>query len=497
MLKLFKLLNLNIAKVETKGNTWLQFFTLFILTIFLITASQSGLAKYSADSWAYFELAKTIFSDNFYKFNTYRSYFSETQSAAFPFGYPIALAIVNKIFSFAPINAIYLNVTLSVASIILIIKICKNNGISKIATLSVVAAFSLNPAYMDEVFSGRAIPLALFIFLLASFILIGRYSSAFIIFSGILFGATALVRFDFLLIAFLLMNLFLFLEKKEAKSFLLANGGFVIGIFPWCIYSAYFFNKFWISDNSWVVLSAIPAFVLDFPAQVSSGLFTDPVSFLKKIGSNTIRLMSSLLTASSRQPLFLFSLALMLYVSRFAYPKFKQFTVITIATLFVSLLPYVLTGYFDSRYFLLFFLVSTFLLIACWSKLVNDQAVDNSNNHLYSASFLSTAAMLLLGMIFVGRVLYFSKENFVKFKINETIISSIDCSHKRQPNTTLIFTESAVFLAPMYGALTGNKAAFLPSNFDRMSDPEKSAYFSYMHPFKLITNAEVDLKCDN
>ena len=82
-------------------------------TVFTILAIIFGTSMFSPDSWSYYELSKTIFTNNFYEFNTYRSYFSDLKSAAFPFGYPIVLATINLI-SENPINAVFINILFTI-----------------------------------------------------------------------------------------------------------------------------------------------------------------------------------------------------------------------------------------------------------------------------------------------------------------------------------------------------------------------------------------------
>ncbi|MGF1643287.1 MAG: hypothetical protein ACFCUJ_06545, partial [Thiotrichales bacterium] len=66
---------------------------LTLLIALSVTGIKVGLTQYSPDSWSYYELSKTIFSGELYRFNTFRSYFSETYSAAFPLGYPVLIAL--------------------------------------------------------------------------------------------------------------------------------------------------------------------------------------------------------------------------------------------------------------------------------------------------------------------------------------------------------------------------------------------------------------------
>ena len=496
MLKIFNTLNLAISKAEMKGYIRPSFFIWLLSALFLLTATQVGLSRFSPDSWSYFELSKTIFSDEFYKFNTYRSYFSQTQSAAFPFGYPIALALTHEILGTSPINAVYLNFLLSIVSTIFIIKICKKYDISNFVTISIVATFALNPSYMDEIFSGRAMPLAILFVLLATYLIVACNSFVKFFIAGIIFGLAALVRFDFLVSAFVLLNLLLFFRDKKASYFLLVNGGFLIGILPWCIYSEIFFNKFWISDNSWVALSATPAYVLDYPAHAIATAFTDPLLFVKKVTWSLLRVLVYVIKDSLKQPLFLLSFVYVLYALRSTNAKIDKSLIIAATALLMSLFPYVLTGYVDARYFSLFFLIATFLLIKRWAMIINERKTDPANNHLLSVAFISTVSMLLFGAVFAIEVFVNNDADSLQNKKNEIAISRIHRCHKFQPNTTLIFMGASSSILPMYGAMTGNRTAFPPSNFDQMDDSEKRAYFSYLKPYHIINNAEEDFQCN-
>ena len=74
-----------------------------------------GVSQFSPDSWSYFELSKTVFSDRFYAFATYRSYVSDTYSASFPLGYPVTLAAAGAVFGSTPWLAVAVNLAASLA----------------------------------------------------------------------------------------------------------------------------------------------------------------------------------------------------------------------------------------------------------------------------------------------------------------------------------------------------------------------------------------------
>jgi hypothetical protein len=448
-----------------------------------------GLSSYSPDSWAYYELSKTIFHYDFYKFNTYRSYFSSDYSASFPFGYPVLLAIAQSIMGKSPFIAVVMNLATAVTTWIVIIELAKKKNLAPLTGLTLATSLVLFDPYLDEVFSGRSVPIAMLFFLLA----LREYFSRRLFICGFFFGFSALVRFDYLAYAIVLQAAAGILNYKQEKMrLLLMVSGFLLGVLPWVLYSAIHFGKIWVSENTWVALSASPAFVLDFPAVATTSVYDNPLMWVRKVMSNIVPLTHSIISASSKFPVFFLSFLAFLCCLRELPNITTRKSIILLSCCAISVAPYLLTGYFDERYFSLLLLCSAGSIIF----LVESSKVNETNAGIYNA----TIVIALVLSVFYGSN-YMTKQiragilRLNKPNQTEQIIEQLRKCHEMNPKVVYIFMGELGYLAPQYGALTGNRAAFIPSNYDKMSELEKERYFSHMMPYTLINDREDAKKC--
>jgi len=476
------------SKLEQRG-----VLNLILVLYFLLFASSSllvNLSRYSPDSWAYFELSKTIFTGNFYKFNTFRGYFSSDYSTSFPFGWPVAISLASSLAGADPLNAVYINIILATLTISIFFKTSERLKLKATHAFLICSALLLYRPYTNELLSGRSMPFAIFLFLLGFYL----FQKNSIFFSGLFFGASALVRFDFLVFSFIFQLSALFLTKDKTEDKFLLFIGFTTGILPWVIYSYLHFNTFWVSDNSWVAASALPAFVVDYPATPIVSAFQDPIAWLKRVIGNFIPLSKSVATSVIYFPIFI----LLFFLLLINLKKFNRDAKFNFKVVFISgicgMSPYALTGYFDPRYFTLIFLIgSTF----CVYTLNSTDHLNYFGLSLNSLIFLMVVATLIYGGFFLFRDNFVARNNLINLENQEVQIYDLYSCHKLKPWSIYIFTGEAGAMAPRYGAITGMPTAFLPSNFDRMTIPEKDRYFEHMQPFVIIDSLAAIKKCTN
>jgi hypothetical protein len=436
---------------------------LFLLTILSILI---GINNFSTDSWSYFELSKTIFSNNFYEFNTYRGYFSDVKSASFPFGYPIILAIVNNVFGFEPINAVYLNIILTVMSIYMLTKILLQLEISyKLVWLLPLSLLIFFP-YMDELYSGRSMPFAILLYLSGVYLLVTK---KYFFIAGIFFGFTALVRFDYLVFSLLTIIYYSFFYKEHRIKLF---AGFLLGIFPWILYSSLFFDSFWISDNSWVSKSSYNVFAGDFPSVVSSTIFTNPIDWTIKVFNNYMAIVFIIFIYIKNSLLTLLGTGFYVYYYR-KYMRLKDYTFLLF--LLISIGPYATTGYLDARYFTFFYII---LGIYTFYSIHNIIEIN------YKIVYLVFVINFLLVSKWFYSEIKTSMEN-TNFNTKQLIL--IEKLHKKQLEDNKIYIFENPRLAARYGALTGGKSAMLPSNFQKLDEITKNMYLKKMEPYKMIT----------
>lgn len=451
------------------------FGALLILIFFGLTGYLLDTAKFSPDSWSYYELAKTIFDEKFYIFNTWRSYFAEHYSAAFPLGYPVAVALVQKVIGTTPFAAVLLNIVLAALTWVIGIRLAIRIGASPFSALVLNTALVLSTPYLDEVFSGRSIPLAIIWDLLA----FTAYQKKRPFVGGALLGFAAITRFDMLVVSLLSIVGVALLDKGARRDLGWWITGLLIGISPWVGYSLIHFGRFWVADNSWVALSALPAYVLDFPARSGTTLFDSPVLWLERIVSNLPGLIRGVGGAAIRFP----PLIALLVLSVWAVPGIEKVRLrrmgLALLVMATSLAPYLLTGYFDVRYFSLLMIASSLVLVLLLTP--------TARSLMHALLAVALGLSVALGGIYLIKGCwhgYDMIQNNGYSQMNENLNDLYKC-HFTQPERTLLFHNSFIS-SFQYGAITGMKTATFPSNFYRMSEAEKNIYYEYMEPFLII-----------
>lgn len=455
----------------------------------LLIAVECGIARtsqFSPDSWSYLELAKTVFSERFFEFNTYRSYVSDRHSASFPLGYPVLLALAHLPFGAHPAVGVVLNFTLALASALLLIGIARRLGQPPLIQAILASSLLLYPQYVNEILSARAIPAALLCFIAATWLSLSRRHFL----AGLMLGLSALIRFDFLANALLFLGGFACLYAHgRIRSIAAMSAGLVAGLLPWITYSLLFFGRWWVSDNSWVALSAAPALVLDYPAEASATLMNNPAQWLGRILHNVSGLLASLAASAPGYPAFIVIVCVLLWSvwKRSTSLMWRDAAVLALAT--ASLAPYILTGYFDARYFTLFFVTLSVVVL--------------SRANLASIPLRGqvTACLLfgLVALVAVVRLLGYTtaqSEAYAATAATENaLIARLSACHEVKPETRFIFAGEALNVSFKYGALTGGRAAAIPSNFYSMDAPTRASYFSDMQPYQLVDSLSAEFSC--
>lgn len=447
-----------------------------------VTGILSGLSAYSADSWSYFELSKSVFSADFYRFNTYRSYFSPAYSASFPLGYPVLLALAHLVFGQQALLALGINIVLAVATWLLVIRLARQLGLSLLLGWTLACSLVLFPFYLDEVFSGRAMPAAMLLFLAGAGCLMRQQHFG----AGLLLGLSALVRFDYLVYALLFQAGVSLAYRGDWSRLWRLPAGFLAGISPWVVYSLFHFGKVWVSDNSWVALSAFPAFVLDFPAAAGATLVDQPSLWLARVTHNLLPLAGAFLSSALSFPLLVVLVGLFIVFWSGMEKRGRRLSLAGLALVALSALPYLLTGYFDARYFSLPLFLAAVIL--AWGV---EPAISGHKAWPYCLGAICLA--LAAALVFGGRALIQQSAAGMgdagRLAATGNRMAFLRQCQASLPGATFIFVDHG--LAAAYGAQTGLPAAMLPSNFPRMGDRERARYFSSLQPF-VIVNGQLE-----
>ena len=457
---------------------------LLILVFYGLTGYLLDVSRFSPDSWSYYELAGTVFEGEFYSFNTWRSYFTETHSASFPLGYPVAVALVQQIVGSSPLAAVWLNIFLAALTWVIGILVAMRLGVPAFAALVLSTALVLWPPYLEEVFAGRSIPLAVIWTMLA----LAAHQGNRPWLGGVLLGMAVLTRFDYLVIALLFIAGMALLDNENRRQLGWWLFGLLLGMLPWVTYSWLHFERFWISDNSWVALSAASAYVTDFPARASVTIFDSPDIWLARVFGNVRPLYWSLKEAVlSFSPLIALLPVTVWAVLRAQRAQLIRFG-LALLIIGASLTPYLLTGYFSQRYFATFLMACSLAL----ALLCITPARPLMNGFLAFALISS----LITGGLYLARASWWSYSKIQEgiFDQDAAFLRALHECHLKLPERTLIFPAPHT-LAARYGATTGMKTAFLPNNWERMSAMKKKAYFAYLEPFLIIDDSFQPSEC--
>ncbi len=444
---------------------------------------------HSPDSWTYFELAKSFGTDP-YRFNTFRSYVADSYSGAFPFGYPILLHLLHRLLGARPELGIALNIaavmSMPVVAEWLVRRAC---GIARIGFLCGVM-LALFPPFMDEVIAARAMPIAILLALVAV-ALIGsaqRGDGTRCAAAGIIMGCSALVRFDSLFFGVFAASIIL-AKTRSIGHVLLYLAGLCAGVAPWSVFSWLHFGTPFYSDNSWVALSAVSAFVTDYPAAASETLFTDPWLWLGKIATNLWMLAESFGRALMAMP----SVPILFAVLPVLWPRGGLHSRISISTLLLAagaaalaLAPQVATGYVNVRYlsFLMFWLAVVALAL--------NSAMDRGEILRRRAIIgITMAAVVLEAWLGISWLRHEQRPSLLaRMQSDERIMAMLARCQSADPATLYLFIGDDT-LAAKYGAITGHRSGLLPRNWVSLEPAAQESFARRFSPLRMIDVAGI------
>lgn len=459
---------------------------ILILCLFLICALFVGESQLPNSGYSLFELSKTIFSDQFYEFNTWRTYNSDIKSLSFPFGFPILLALVGEIFGYRPMNSIYLNCFIAFLTWISLYRLCTYNlKLPNIFAISISISLILNQFYAQQLFSGNTIPTAILLLVLSGNLLQKSY-----LLSGLLIGFSALIRFDCILYGAVLIAFILFLDNRKILSLgkpemLSLFLGFFIGLSPWICFSILNFGRIWASDNSWVVLSATYSYVNDFPAYSDKTLFTNPLMWSLRVTNNILPFVLMFLKTLIRSPITLWSLVMNILFWKQINRKLRLIYIVGLLLITLNSLPYITTGYyFIQRYYTPPILAICILSI--WS--INEFKDINKFKFLKLSLIVSISLTLVLSFKYLGQLSLDGVNHSRSINRELELINSLSKCHMKESKVTYIFDRKSDLNINLfrYGAITGMKTAILPRNWKELTEAQKTEYFLKMDPYKVI-----------
>lgn len=455
-----------------------------IVSVLALAAYFGRHAHYTADSWGYYELSRTVFSGEFYKFNFHRTFFPGNYSASFPFGLPVVMAVVDFLLGTGALTGVVLNIAITVVVWLVILRIARQLELKAVFGVVLATSAVFWPHYLDELVGGCSIPLALMLFLFG----VTSYLSKNDFSAGLFLGLGAVTRFDHLVHGIVFQIASFTLDHGSFRRALVIGAGFLTGISPWLLYSLIHFDKVWVSDNSWVALSAVPAFVEDFPAAATMTAIQQPLMWLFRVIGNTGPLLAGMALAAARHPVFCVTLVVFFIALTEIVPADRRRVLAFTALCTLSLGPLCLTGYFDRRYFGLFFIaVSTAIL---WAIQRSAQVAVQKRTRV----LLVSALAVMLG--YAGWKLALHSRDGIQARHREAQIADtikfLQTCHETDARVTYIFYHEMRSYGARYGSFTGQRGSILPSNYDRLTPEKKRQFFAMLAPYALLPSITND-----
>lgn len=465
--------------------------TLLAATLTHLFLVAVGNPPFSPDSWTYLELSKTI-DREFYRFSTWRSFWEhEPLSTAMPPLWPGILWIVNKTADLGIYAGFMANFAIfATFAAVTEASIRKSNVPSGTGVLSAFLLLTY-PPFVDEMISGRAIPLSLLIMTTQVWVLVaGRDRPWHALLFGLLLGLATLNRFDFLPIGIggVLLAGLLWRSWRFA-----AMAGMILAltVSPWIAYSITGFGKFFATDNAIVATSVDPqTFVTDYYRVLPKTLFQEPVLWIDKVLGNASSILTTILTAWPQMiltyVLVFWTASVLVMMKKPArqtgavlfgaqIPWSPRFLIFVFG--FVSLLPvagYLATGYSDLRYFSpQVWLTGLFCLLFLTSRDMSRQQGQ------VAFSTLLVAATLLANLQYWRAPITWPPQLTARqtsLSAVQPIIQCLDLAHANSSATTLFIGDSTE--AAKFGALTDRMTSMLPENWPRLTLQERAVFFA-------------------
>ena len=366
--------------------SWLLVFIVAVCVVlpFFLTALIEP--RYSPDSWAYYELGRSVFED-FYRFFHFRSYSgTSAYSSSFPPLFPVLIAVFEYAFNTGARTGMYLAFSAFLIFALVSEKIGHLALGARWVGLSVALVLLFDPALaLGEMTAGRTIPLQLLIFALILLILLKhrRPTLLHMLALGGLAGIAVLNRFDAILLPILLTLTLWWMTRRPVRA-MAVLGASVIVVSPWILYSFATFGTLFATDNSGIATSLdANAFVTDWWPVAQPTIRDDPMAWGLRVLGNTLGLAKALtLVLTSRMSLVFGFAVFLIAVLQFRSMQDRERTggvmgdtrilqVLAIAVAISALLlaPQALTGYFSVRYFsILIWTIFTFVAVLVISK---------------------------------------------------------------------------------------------------------------------------------
>jgi hypothetical protein len=429
------------------------------------------------DSWSYLELSNTVFKD-FYHFNTLRHFENPSPySQAFPPLWPVLLAVARKVADVGIYTGYILNCALCVVLLAVLIRLFRAINLPGWVGIACYMSILGFPPFLGGALGAKSLPLSLTLLTGTLLALVREPINARrVSLAGLIMGMACLTRFDAISGACVIGLAFgaraYLLERRLRRCVavvLIYYATFCIVLSPMVVYGITHFGKPFPSDNTRMLMQARGGTVLDYyETPPSADLLQNPGKWLAGLVSyKAPRIVFGFYEAASESVLFPF-LAVVLVVwgaarSPSLPSRATQFVLIALVLVPVMLLPSMLVGFMDFRFYagpaLLLFAVLFGLLVSLTAGVWNPR---RATLLLLAVALLlcETAAQPLVS----NRSLKFSlAEALAPLSPTDQMRELTDAVHRDsggQPHRLLL--TSGYVGAVKYGALTGEPTSVMP-----------------------------------
>lgn len=335
--------------------------------IVIVYISRKFGTAYSPDSFAYYLIGNNFISGLGYVSQTIRDFYQPISldyfqpSRSFPPVMPIVVALVGKLTGLGITSGLVANIVIMLAAFHLYFHLSKRLLEKYWLPIFLLLPFFIltNAPFVDEIVSGRSIPLAMLCILGVLYIVSAddiSPRSQFLL--GVILGILYLTRFDALVFCVFFIGGYLIFSRRARKGGIVL--GFLLVLAPWIIRNLIEFGTPLASDNSITAIST-------FPNIVQICYFVDGVPTLKEnlglwmvqragyLIENIKISLGMLLPYGIVLPLLVSGVGL--YLLR-ANKKLRSMIAISWVWWISNLAVISLTPYHDARYFS----ISTFLM---------------------------------------------------------------------------------------------------------------------------------------
>jgi hypothetical protein len=324
--------------------------------------------RYSPDSWALYELSRTVFGGDFYRFTHFRSYASVSDySSAFPPLTPVLIAGLDALTGSGARSGLYLAFAAFLAFAGASEWIGRRvTGAAWVGLAAALVVLTGPKMLVDELAAGRTIPLqlALYAAVLIGLVAPERITAARAAAIGLVAGLAILNRFDALLLPLLAAGAIGWLTRR-AEPVAAALAASALAVSPWIAFSLAAHGTLFATDNAGTALSLDPAaFVTDWWPVAPPTLADDPAAWARRLAGSLGRYLHTIasLAASPLGVVLLGVLGLWGALHGLAARRpgavrtGLPLAALRLLALFagamaVLTLPQILTGYNEPRYF--------------------------------------------------------------------------------------------------------------------------------------------------